>query len=732
MRLRSKLLVVHAFVVVVAALAFGQLYVSTDEVADEYRQVYQGILPQVRALEDLRAATAALSRTTHKLARLAALGADLRPGPRREIEGEEARELREAFAAQANALATYRVLVARFAPEDQAFFLGVAAKVRAMVAASREFVARSAAAPGLPGTLAARARLEKFEGELAGAVGAALAEENAALAEHAARTEAAIAASRRLLVLALVLVPLLLLAAGQVVTRAVLRPIAQLTEATARIAAGELVPVAPHRARDEVGRLVAAFDQMTRDLASSQTRARHLALHDALTDLPNRVLLAERLNQALVHARRHGDAPAVLCLDLDRFKEVNDAPGHPVGDLLLREVAARLRACTRETDTVARLGGDEFAVVQVGASQPAEAEALCGRLLEVLGAPCRLDGQEVVVGASVGVALAPVDGDDPATLLRHADIALYRAKGEGRGTFRFFEEDMNRELQARRALERDLRRALDESRFELHYQPQVELGSGRTVGVEALLRWRHPERGVVPPNEFIPSAEETGLIVPIGAWVLRTACAQALAWPGLRVAVNLSAAQFRQPGLAETVAQALRETGLDPGRLELEITEGVLLEDTVTAVTTLHALRSLGVRIAMDDFGTGYSSLSYLRRFPFDKIKIDKSFVADLDGSRSADAAAIVRAVVSLGSSLGMTTTAEGIEAEAQAELLRAEGCDEVQGYHFGRPMPPADLTRWLERRGGAGGGPARALGDGVSVPDATPSKAAAAALAPA
>jgi diguanylate cyclase (GGDEF)-like protein len=551
------------------------------------------------------------------------------------------------------------------------------------------------------------------------------------LAEHAARTEAAIAASGRLLVLAVVLVPLLLLAAGQVVARAVLRPIAQLTEATARIAAGELVPVAPPRSRDEVGRLVAAFGQMTRDLASSQTRARHLALHDALTDLPNRVLLAERLNQALVHARRHGDAPAVLCLDLDRFKEVNDALGHPMGDLLLREVAARLRACTRETDTVARLGGDEFAVVQVGASQPAEAEALCRRLLEVLGAPCRLDGHEVVVGASVGVALAPVDGDEPATLLRHADIALYRAKGEGRGTFRFFEEGMNRELQARRALERDLRRALDEGRFELHYQPQVELGSGRTVGVEALLRWRHPERGSVPPNDFIPLAEETGLIVPIGAWVLRTACAQALAWPGLRVAVNLSAAQFRQPGLAETVAQALRETGLEPDRLELEITEGVLLEDTVAAVTTLHALRGLGVRIAMDDFGTGYSSLSYLRRFPFDKIKIDKSFVADLDGGRSADAAAIVRAVVSLGSSLGMTTTAEGIEAEAQAELLRAEGCDEVQGYHFGRPMPPADLTRWLERQGGVGGGHARGPRDAACSPEATPPEAAAAALAP-
>jgi predicted signal transduction protein with EAL and GGDEF domain len=313
--------------------------------------------------------------------------------------------------------------------------------------------------------------------------------------------------------------------------------------------------------------------------------------------------------------------------------------------------------------------------------------------VDALSRPFALEGgHEVSVGTSVGVALFPADGDGPDLLLRRADLALYRAKAEGRGTHRFFEEGMDARLQARTALERDLRRALAEGRFELHYQPQVELATGRVVGAEALLRWADPGRGMVPPSEFIPLAEETGLVLPLGEWALRAACEEASRWPApLGVAVNLSPVQFRQPGLAGTVARVLRETGLDPARLELEITEGVLLRDTEATVAELRALRALGVRVAIDDFGTGYSSLGYLRRFPFDKIKIDRAFVADL--GRSADAAAIVRAVVGLGRGLGMRANAEGVETAEQAALLRAAGCGEVQGYHFGRPMPAAEFA---------------------------------------
>ena len=434
---------------------------------------------------------------------------------------------------------------------------------------------------------------------------------------------------------------------------------------------------------------------MAEDLAASHAHARHLALHDALTGLPNRVLLAERLGQSLAQARRYGGAVAVLALDLDRFKGINDTLGHGAGDQLLREVAARLQACVRETDTVARVGGDEFVLVQLGAEQPAAAEALCRRLRETLSAPVVIEGKEVAAGVSIGVALAPTDGELPDDLVRHADIALYQAKNDGRGRFRFFEERMNAALQARSALERDLRRALAENRLELRYQPQVDLETGRMIGAEALLRWNHPQRGEILPGAFIPLAEETGLILPIGDWVLRSACAEAAGWPGLRLAVNISPVQFREPGLIGTVEEALRGSGLAPDRLELEITESVLLEDTEAAVAILQALKSLGVRIAMDDFGTGYSSLSYLRRFAFDKIKIDRSFVADL--GRSSDAAAIVRSVVGLGASLGITTNAEGVEVEAQADLLRAEGCNEAQGYRYGRPMPATELVRLVQ-----------------------------------
>jgi diguanylate cyclase (GGDEF)-like protein len=425
----------------------------------------------------------------------------------------------------------------------------------------------------------------------------------------------------------------------------------------------------------------------------AEARIRHMAHHDALTDLPNRVFFRDRLAQALARARREGEAVAVLCLDLDRFKEVNDTLGHAAGDQLLEAVADRLRADVREADTIARLGGDEFAVVQTALTQPGGADALSRRIVEALSRPFDLGGNVLAsVGASVGVALYPADGEDPDRLLRRADLALYRAKADGRGTHRFFEEQMDAQLRARAALERDLRGALAEERFELNYQPQVDLATGRLAGAEALLRWRHPERGMVPPAEFIPLAEETGLIVPIGEWVLATACREACGWPApLRVAVNLSPVQFRQPGLAELVVRTLRCTGLDPTRLELEITEGVLLRDTDATVGALEALRALGVRIAMDDFGTGYSSLSYLRRFPFDKIKIDRSFVADL--GRSGDAAEIVRAVIHLGRGLGMRANAEGVETAEQATLLRVAGCGEGQGYYFGRPVPAHEFA---------------------------------------
>ena len=380
-----------------------------------------------------------------------------------------------------------------------------------------------------------------------------------------------------------------------------------------------------------------------------------------------------------------GESVAVLCLDLDHFKSVNDTLGHPIGDSLLQAVAARIRACVRPTDTVARLGGDEFAIVQVSAAQPTGATALAARLIEQIGEPFEIEGHQVVIGASVGIAVAPDDGSDPDCLLKNADMALYRAKEDGRGTYRFFEPAMDAKMQARRALELDLRKALVLGEFELFYQPLVRLDTDRVSGFEALLRWRHPQRGLVPPGEFIPLAEEIGLIGPIGAWVLKQACAEATRWPDhLKVAVNLSPVQFKNGTVVLDVVSALSASGLDPRQLELEITEAVLLQDTETTVATLTELRNLGVRISMDDFGTGYSSLGYLQKFPFDKIKIDRSFIRDL--ADRPDAIAIIRAVTGLGSSLGMSTTAEGVETEAQLRQLREEGCTEVQGYLFSEP----------------------------------------------
>ncbi|MFE1603130.1 bifunctional diguanylate cyclase/phosphodiesterase [Methylobacterium sp. ID0610] len=422
----------------------------------------------------------------------------------------------------------------------------------------------------------------------------------------------------------------------------------------------------------------------------NEAQLAYLARHDVLTGLPNRVLLREWKEEAFARQRR-GRMAAVLCLDLDGFKIVNDTLGHPAGDDLLRLVARRLKGIMRENERLARLGGDEFAIVQMEIAQPAEAAALAARVVEVLTAPFQIQGQPVVIGTSLGIATTASAGSSAAALLRSADIALYQAKASGRGTWRFFDPTMDADIQHRRRLANDLRRALDEGRFELHYQPLVDARTRTLRGFEALLRWPHPEEGFISPSVFIPLAEEIGLIRPLGAWVLARACADAAAWPmPVKVAVNLSPVQFVEGRLVEEVRQALAGSGLGEGRLELEITESVLLQDNDVTLAVLHELRTLGVRISMDDFGTGYSSLSYLRSFPFDKIKIDQSFVRNL--ARGTGSVEIVRAVIGLGKALGMSVLAEGVETPEQFDILREEGCDELQGYLFSRPRPGADL----------------------------------------
>ena len=422
-----------------------------------------------------------------------------------------------------------------------------------------------------------------------------------------------------------------------------------------------------------------------------------MAQHDALTGLPNRLLFSQRVEQALAQAGRDQTSFAVLMLDLDRFKSVNDTLGHPIGDELLRAVAIRLNACVRDVDTVARLGGDEFAVVQAPLERPEDATVLTRRIVEVLSAPYEIDGHHVDIGTSIGVSFAPDDGSTCAKLLKNADVALYRAKAEGRGIWRFFEPGMDARLQARRALELDLRSALANEAFELHYQPLYDLTNERIGGFEALLRWFHPVRGMVSPSEFVPIAEEIALIVPLGNWVLQRACREARAWPDyVKVAVNVSPAQFKGGDLVETVKRALDAAGLPANRLELEITETVLLGDSAVTIETLHRLRNLGIRISMDDFGTGYSSLSYLRSFPFDKIKIDQSFIRDL--ATTDDANVIVRAMIGLGENLGMRTTAEGVETETQLAWLRKEGCSEAQGYLFSTPRPACSLADLIKK----------------------------------
>jgi diguanylate cyclase (GGDEF)-like protein len=441
----------------------------------------------------------------------------------------------------------------------------------------------------------------------------------------------------------------------------------------------------------EDGRCVATYEDVT-ERRQAEAKIMHMARHDALTNLPNRVLFKERMEQALAR----GDTLAVMFLDLDRFKGVNDSLGHSIGDALLCAVTERLQRVVADGDTVARLGGDEFAIVHSRAT-PTQASELAAQIIDALVEPFDVRGHQVIIGTSIGIALAPNDGTEPDQLLRNADMALYRAKAEGRGTYHFFQSEMDAQMQERRRLELDLRRALAEEQFELHYQPLINIDSGKVSGFEALLRWNHPERGMVGPDVFIPVAEEIGLIVPLGDWVLKQACRDAVKWPErLTVAVNLSAAQFRNSTLALSVMSALGQTGLAASRLELEITETVLLQENPAVLDVLHQFRKLGVRICMDDFGTGYSSLSYLRRFPFDKIKIDRSFIREL--GKENDCVAIIRAVMRLGSSLGMITTAEGVETEQQLEILRAEGCMQAQGYLFSKAKPASEIPAMLQK----------------------------------
>ncbi len=429
----------------------------------------------------------------------------------------------------------------------------------------------------------------------------------------------------------------------------------------------------------------------------SEGRIAHMARHDALTDLPNRVLLRERLEHELKRVKR-GECLAVLCLDLDQFKAVNDALGHPIGDELLKLVADRLRGCTREPDTVARLGGDEFAIIMTQMQEATDAAALAKRIRDSIVKPYQIEGHQIVTDISIGISVAPFDAVDADPLLRNADMALYGAKADGRGTYRFYELEMNTRMKTRRELEMDLRKALVSKEFELHYQPLVNLKSNEVNAFEALLRWNHPKRGLVSPADFIPVAEETGLIVPLGEWVLKSACYEAVDWPDdIKVAVNLSPAQLNNRNLLNVVIGALAETGLPARKLQIEITETVLLHNTFGTLQTLHELRKLGVQIALDDFGTGYSSLSYLRSFPFDKIKIDRSFIQDL--SNGSEPVAIVQAVANLAKCLNMTSTAEGVETQQQMDILQSMGCTEMQGYLFSRARPAKEIRQFFKRK---------------------------------
>jgi diguanylate cyclase (GGDEF)-like protein/PAS domain S-box-containing protein len=453
--------------------------------------------------------------------------------------------------------------------------------------------------------------------------------------------------------------------------------------------------------RDAAGRLtnfVGIVDDVT-EHKRYEEQLEHQANFDPLTDLANRNLLADRLQQSLVYADRSQRLVAVLLLDLDRFKIVNESLGHGQGDLLLQRVAERLTECVRAADTVARLGGDEFVIALAEVAEVGDVGLVVKNFQNALARPFTIAGRELYVTASIGISLYPTDGQDGESLLRHADIAMYRAKEEGRNTFRFFSPEMNLRIMETLDLEADLRRALERDEFVLHYQPKVDLASGRITSCEALVRWQHPEKGMIPPGAFIPLAEETGLIVPLGDWVLHTACAQNRQWqqeglPPISVATNLSARQFRETDLVETVQRTLRETGLEPQYLSLEVTESLIMKDPARAATTMRRFKELGIELSLDDFGTGYSSLNYLRSFPVDCLKIDRSFITDVTTDPSA--AAVATSIVAIAHSLGLHAVAEGVETQEQLDFLRHCGCDSLQGYYFSRPVPPEAFASLL------------------------------------
>ncbi len=495
------------------------------------------------------------------------------------------------------------------------------------------------------------------------------------------------------LAIAFVAGSLLLFGTSALLTRATVRSVKRIAAATEQVAQGGSEIAFGTLARgDELGIIVESLAVFQ----SNVSRIAFLGHHDALTRLPNRVLFHDRIQQALTQVGR-GTEFAVLCLDLDRFKIVNDTLGHPVGDGLLRQVADRLQACVREGDTVARLGGDEFAVILLNVSGPSEVDALAARIIEVVGSSYEVDGYQIDVGTSIGMALCPEDGSISEELLKKADTALYEAKTIGGSVSCFYEDSMNVALQSRRQLELELRRAIALDEFEVYYQPLVDARTHRVTSFEALIRWRHPERGLTFPDVFIPIAEASGLIGVIGQWVLRQACRDATTWAGdIKVAVNLSPSQFKDKHLAGYVRGALDASGLCASRLELEITESVLLQESTDILATLFEIKALGVQISMDDFGTGYSSLSYLRSFPFDKIKIDRSFIRDLPDDESA--MAIVRAIVGLGETLGMKVTAEGVETNEQAVQLALARCHHLQGYLFSKAIPAARIPALIEQ----------------------------------
>lgn len=438
-------------------------------------------------------------------------------------------------------------------------------------------------------------------------------------------------------------------------------------------------------------------------LKKAHARLQHMAHHDALTGLPNRVLLGDRIEHALERARRERNAMALLFVDLDRFKYVNDTLGHQAGDQLLLKVSERLVASVRASDTVTRLGGDEFVVLLEDIEDPQkECAAVAEKVLDTLRLPITVNNQPLFIGASVGISTFPADGNDVDTLLKHADAAMYHAKAAGRNAYRFYTAELTKRAHEHLMLEHDLRLALNQGELELYYQPQIVLQTGQVIGAEALIRWRHPRLGLVTPASFIPYAEDTGLIEPIGAWVLQSACAQSAAWqaaglPRLRVAVNLSAYHLDRDNLVDTITTALQETEAEPSCLELEITEGFFIKEPGKAIEVLHALKALGLTLAIDDFGTGYSSLAYLKRLPIDKLKIDGSFLSDLPHDK--DDAGIVRSVIALAHGLRLSVTAEGVETRAQLNFLRLHECDDAQGHLISVPLPADEFQRWLERR---------------------------------